>query len=1001
MGLRNNWVALFVCLQVGHDVHSPNNRHCQCHSCNHPCAHICKTRKPKGKKWTDEMAHMCHFSSKPHAQMCCGGEDLPSALQCEPGASWKHSEVISSLRTVPTEQMYIPNKSMGVLGLHQPSTSTAMLELDNIIAKKSLRKSNASPLFLRDTCNSALLERTGSDLSISSLPSSSSVAEAYVNRSVLTDESDIDSETERSLESTRKVAHKQGFRSLVACFLANSLRLTHKSDKHKTPDHGFREKRVKKKTYGKERRRSKPNKYGLSSTDNTDSYRDSPSSVNNSMPITSLSSEASRTANEVPIPRPSALYPSSKYTVARSSRSYSPCKVTDCLQQHHNDEPFSEEHTNSSSSLRRRPASDSRTDSNEKRPSTNVSSETAASPRRRRNKGPAPKPPIKSSNPSSNSPLSANVSTSCPSSLPQSPTNSSHVTSCSSNISARKQNSSGESSKCPSSGPINSNRFLCLFFLGHSAKFYFLYRNEAYLPSGSNANVCDTSAKVITKTKSKHPKPAPTIPPNPPPKRPTPPKSLVDTELDKIYQMPLPVKMNNVPPELPQKTFDTLKMFGCEFNPVTKRLENRANDDGKQKDLTNPSQSMPFAQYTCCAHHWNEYLQMIATSCQFNSTAVEKVCDKPMACHEADHGQSDCDSDGECTVTSDLINALLSPKHNSKFKSRNVFMNNKDSEHTEAQVVISELVRAMSDGSITNTSATTVLEFNPDEGNEINSEGIDSHGDAGSSHNIQGSEVATDSKSNSTKQRCLSDVFVQTSFKETLERPSRKYKHNKHSCRCRHKYRTANNCKQMHYHHQCSCCTRPLQNHVSQYMTEDVRICHNNNNWLTSSTSEHSLSSLSSSNSTLSEASTMRTSSVLSNDPVAKIPFFLCSASISPFGEPLSQHSADTDVTSFKENFSLTQSDLISGRSTISSERLFRSAENSCPVSLENKNSSAVHSGLNNIQGHSPNCCDMVSGKHWKMFSHSQTQVLTFNLFRANGQRISEKYANLDGRFAN
>ncbi|OTF76967.1 hypothetical protein BLA29_013424, partial [Euroglyphus maynei] len=119
---------------VGHDVHAPNNRHCQCHSCNHPCAHICKTRKPKGKRWTEDMAHMCHFSSKPHANMCCGGEDLATAFEPikEPGASWRHSEVITSFRTVPTEMIH-QRKST----ITQSSINMMAIKKSEMLMKKS------------------------------------------------------------------------------------------------------------------------------------------------------------------------------------------------------------------------------------------------------------------------------------------------------------------------------------------------------------------------------------------------------------------------------------------------------------------------------------------------------------------------------------------------------------------------------------------------------------------------------------------------------------------------------------------------------------------------------------------------------------------------------------------------------------------------------------------------------------------------------------------------
>ena len=206
---------------MGHDVHTTNERHCQCPSCNHPCAHICKTTKPKGRTRVDDLvgrpglAHMCHFSSKPHAKMCCGGEDLACATKplTAPGTSWMPMHDMASFRTVPTEPILRP-KSVKIedkrKALSAPTSVTP-----NESSHHHHRKHSPSAI----PTESKLTERSGSDLSISSLPSSGGSPRIYYRRGVLTDESDFDSDTDRS-HSPRfsALTTMSGLKSLVACF---------------------------------------------------------------------------------------------------------------------------------------------------------------------------------------------------------------------------------------------------------------------------------------------------------------------------------------------------------------------------------------------------------------------------------------------------------------------------------------------------------------------------------------------------------------------------------------------------------------------------------------------------------------------------------------------------------------------------------------------------------------------------------------------------------------
>ena len=964
-------LSMLVDYQVGHDVHHPNNRHCQCASCNHPCAHICKTRKPKGKRWTEDMAHMCHFSSKPHAHMCCGGEDLPSAAQpiIEPGVSWKHSNVIASLRTVPTE-LHPRRKSVTINRAKRDKNVAADF-------KKSPQQHPPhhqhpalhSPSYnIRDNCNSALLERTGSDISISSLPSSSSVAEVYVGRSVLTDESDIDSETERSLDSNSKASNnnKQGLRSLVACFIANSLRLR-KFDKEKKNHFNSNRNRASKRTkkssrLEKDKFRSKQHRpIGLSSTEGS-SYADIPSSVHNSQHLPSLSLDtSSRHVNESINKPPTVTFPSSissNHNVIKETRikRNSFFRKDNISQTHYINEHISEEVTYSSNSSGPRVSSFELADS---RPSTNASTDNAVSPRRRRHKGPAPKPPITTQ--CSCSPLSTtnNMSTSCSFSVPQSPTNSSMVTS----LSASSHNQVSVT-RSPTLLPPHLTRSLSeqkTLNMKNIIEALPTFRSEVNLQNMTNRNSepsqrifddfleskeneesivllynerCPTT-KLISKNKQTQMIDPLTQDNN----------NFTNNNQYSIYQMPFPIRtiIDEIPPDLPIKTFNHMKIFGCTYNNETKKLEKKNNIDCIPR-----SQSMPFS---CCQHHWKEYLNSVAKSghiikpdyshCHMtNSTQHHhhpiKLCYTPKCDHKcfvlSNLEASACENDAEqeCFFSSDLMNALLSPQHSfrcNQHKKQNV-SNKLNSAYSPKSVCNvfehNEFIRALSDGSLTNTSAATIIEYinddssNGDDSNKpINSETVINEATKANVSNLM------DSIPN---EKDVSDVFCQTNFDETFERPS-PHRYKNHKCRYRHvgKQRNHRHCQQQRHncadmHHSACCCAAQM---VTYFGAEDVRTS-KNFAWLTSSTSDHSLSSLSSSTSTLSEASTFRTSSSVSNETHVnhvKPLLHQCTSSMSPFGETHS-HFNSVDHQSFYSGVDTP------GRSPISSEKLFKSAEN-------------------------------------------------------------------------
>lgn len=173
------------------------------------------------------MAHMCHFSSKPHNKMCCGGEDLSNALRplTHPGASWTHTNLMPSLTTVPMVQnatmiatmdsplLEVRRKSVTILD-DKKSEDKGSEELSSptIPEKKHANEPSLTHSFVKN--------RSSSDISISSLPSQEWQPRQppFIGHSVLTDESDL--ESDRS--STPSTRNNLGLRKLMACFVSSS-----------------------------------------------------------------------------------------------------------------------------------------------------------------------------------------------------------------------------------------------------------------------------------------------------------------------------------------------------------------------------------------------------------------------------------------------------------------------------------------------------------------------------------------------------------------------------------------------------------------------------------------------------------------------------------------------------------------------------------------------------------------------------------------------------------
>ena len=423
-----------------------NASHCQCPSCNHPCAHLCKTTKPKGRTRLDDLAgrpglaHMCHFSSKPHAKMCCGGEDLPCATKplLAPGTSWLPIHDMASFRTVPTEPLF-RRKSVTI------NDERNTLSAPTSIGKKpnSDPSSKPSPNPSPKPNDSSLKERRGSDLSISSLPSSGS-PQVYIRRGVLTDESDLDSDTDRRGWSPTRYYRSgmAGLRSLVSCFSNNSSSLREKK----------RIKDKRKRKLRKQKRRAKTilgangrarNKRGLSSDTSCECETTQSQSQNQTSSIVSNTSSPKTRTNVSPTHHKSTSM-SPNHSTAQSPNDDNKAEEKDDIpsatdpetldQRRHrlDDEPISEGNegqdgcTSSSKSSGHliTTKADIESTVNHRSPAASSSSTVSdsVSPSRRLKKTPAPPPPPTSSPSHDNASLNLSVSST---SLPQSPTRSS------------------------------------------------------------------------------------------------------------------------------------------------------------------------------------------------------------------------------------------------------------------------------------------------------------------------------------------------------------------------------------------------------------------------------------------------------------------------------------------------------------------------------------------------------------------------------------------------
>lgn len=219
--------------QVDHDVHAPNMEHCLCHNCNHPCAHLCKTRQSKGKKGRKDVkiAHMCHFSHKPHGVLCCGGEDL------------LYESITSPKTSIPADTLcdthYVAEERSEHSSRSRCKGSKSETRETRKQSNSSTRRSSSLPPPPSDAagpceeCNQQpadgqeVCSRSSSVTSVASLPSSTSPVEVFIAHGALTDESDVDfdllhsiaARTPSELSFGERGRVSGGLRSLVSCLV--------------------------------------------------------------------------------------------------------------------------------------------------------------------------------------------------------------------------------------------------------------------------------------------------------------------------------------------------------------------------------------------------------------------------------------------------------------------------------------------------------------------------------------------------------------------------------------------------------------------------------------------------------------------------------------------------------------------------------------------------------------------------------------------------------------
>lgn len=250
--------------------------HCLCNNCNHPCAHLCKTTKsvkrkaPRlgkhGKAVDDShhIAHLCHFSHKPHGdgKLCCGGDELfyegakspKQSLALSNGSALLNGEkkrdnsLVSKARKesdssrVRDRENSEPRSSRRSLASHRTGASRRTSSVPTSAERKHRRASSPRPLAPPDKRRGS--NNNGSELSIASLPSTSSPVEVFIARGALTDESEAPESDDEECEPRAASEHVNGgpgskgrsggLRSLVSCLVPGiSVSSSKKKQKHR------------------------------------------------------------------------------------------------------------------------------------------------------------------------------------------------------------------------------------------------------------------------------------------------------------------------------------------------------------------------------------------------------------------------------------------------------------------------------------------------------------------------------------------------------------------------------------------------------------------------------------------------------------------------------------------------------------------------------------------------------------------------------------------------
>lgn len=258
--------------------------HCLCHNCNHPCAHLCKTARPKGKKGKKDVkiAHMCHFSHKPHGKLCCGGEDLlyesitspkasiPADTLCDntnyerrlTGSETEHSSANGRCKASRSETREKRRKK-STSSSRRSSSLPAQIETADPECEQTVPGNQQADSLLAEEGSVTGHEeqergsRSSSELSVTSLPCTSrpdschsSPVHVYIARGALTDEeSDVELDLVQSIaaRTPSEISFGErgrvsgGLRSLVSCLVPGiSYQKTNGNRSHRKRTHKCR-----------------------------------------------------------------------------------------------------------------------------------------------------------------------------------------------------------------------------------------------------------------------------------------------------------------------------------------------------------------------------------------------------------------------------------------------------------------------------------------------------------------------------------------------------------------------------------------------------------------------------------------------------------------------------------------------------------------------------------------------------------------------------------------